>query len=567
MDDISHCCFSSLSILITAILASVGSVFTASWATGDSGASNGSIGGGRWELLLENAGIASMHTAVTHYGTVVMLDRTNIGPSSINLSDGRCRYNPLELALKVDCSAHSVLFTPETRSLRPLFIYTDTWCSSGQFDASGTLLQTGGDNEGVAKVRRFTPCPPDDVCDWEELDAPALQDGRWYATNQLLPDSRHIVVGGRSVFTLEFLPPNGQAKTFLPFLQTSSDEQTDNLYPFVHLLPDDTLFIFANRDSIVYDYRMNTVVRALPRIPGEPRNYPSAGSSVMLPLRANESYARAEILVCGGAQLYCFLYPAPFPNASQTCGRLVITPAEEQQPEWEMDYMPFRRAMGDMLFLPTGDVLIINGAQNGCQGWDNARNPAFYPVVYNPDAPLGARFTTKAPSTIPRLYHSTANLLPDGRVLVAGSNTHQFYTYSGSFPTELRVEAFIPDYLHEAFNMMRPVIVIAPERVVYSQPFNVYVYVNDTVQGELELNMVSSPFTTHSFSQGLRFLKMKVERQIELGEGDGNLSFFQLHATAPPSPTVAPPSYYMLFVVNQGIPSKAVWVQVIYPSA
>ena len=48
---------------------------------------------GSWEVVVANAGIASMHTAVTHYGTVVLLDRTNIGPSQLALNEGRCRDN------------------------------------------------------------------------------------------------------------------------------------------------------------------------------------------------------------------------------------------------------------------------------------------------------------------------------------------------------------------------------------------------------------------------------------------------------------------------------------------
>ncbi|MCO5606365.1 hypothetical protein L7F22_060553 [Adiantum nelumboides] len=145
---------------------------------------------GRWEVLVWNSGISSMHTAVTHYGNVIMLDRTNIGPSNINLSNGLCRYNQYDLSLAVDCTAHSVVFSPGDNSIRPLFIYTDTWCSSGQFDANGALVQTGGDNDGLMKVRKFTPCATTDTCDWVELSDESLQDGRWYATNQLLPDSR-----------------------------------------------------------------------------------------------------------------------------------------------------------------------------------------------------------------------------------------------------------------------------------------------------------------------------------------------------------------------------------------
>jgi hypothetical protein len=51
---------------------------------------------GSWEVLVQNAGISSMHTAVTHFGNVVLLDRTNIGPSQLPLNGGRCRANPAD---------------------------------------------------------------------------------------------------------------------------------------------------------------------------------------------------------------------------------------------------------------------------------------------------------------------------------------------------------------------------------------------------------------------------------------------------------------------------------------
>ena len=54
----------------------------------------GVAGQGYYEVVVPNAGIASMHTAVTHLGNVVLLDRTNIGTSQLNLPDGVCRDNP-----------------------------------------------------------------------------------------------------------------------------------------------------------------------------------------------------------------------------------------------------------------------------------------------------------------------------------------------------------------------------------------------------------------------------------------------------------------------------------------
>lgn len=49
---------------------------------------------GYYEVVLPNAGISTMHAAVTHYGSVVLLDRTNIGVSQLNLPNGVCRDNP-----------------------------------------------------------------------------------------------------------------------------------------------------------------------------------------------------------------------------------------------------------------------------------------------------------------------------------------------------------------------------------------------------------------------------------------------------------------------------------------
>lgn len=54
-------------------------------------------------------------------------------------------------------------------------------------------------------------------------------------------------------------------------------------------------------------------------------------------------------------------------------------------------------------------------------GASNSRNPAFRPTLYDPLEVAGKRFTTNFPaSSIERLYHSSASLLPDGRIMVTG---------------------------------------------------------------------------------------------------------------------------------------------------
>jgi hypothetical protein len=70
----------------------------------------------------------------------------------------------------------------------------------------------------LQQIRTFAPCGDDGECDWVESTDTQLQNGRWYATNQLLPDGRQIVVGGRNVFTLEYVPANGQGAINLPLL-------------------------------------------------------------------------------------------------------------------------------------------------------------------------------------------------------------------------------------------------------------------------------------------------------------------------------------------------------------
>lgn len=510
---------------------------------------------GRWELLVSNAGISSMHTAVTRFNTVLLLDRTDIGPSRLKLPNHHCRIDPGDAVLKHDCHAHSALLDLHTNRIRPLTILTDTWCSAGQFLPDGTLLQSGGDRDGARKFRKFAPCNSTSLCDWEELQNINLFKARWYATDQILPDGTIIIVGGRITSSVEYFPPRPGGEVSLPFLAKAGDvdDQMDNLYPYLHLLPQGHLFIFANTKSVLYDYDKNQIVKVFPQLEGGPRNYPSAGSSVMLALEGD--YSTATIVICGGAQYGAYIRRDVDSPAHKSCGRIVATKPE---PVWEMEEMPFDRIMGDMVMLPTGDVLIVNGAKEGTQGYEMATDPCLNPVLYRPDQPVGLRFMTLKPGSIPRMYHSTANLLPDGRILIAGSNPHYVYTYGGDFPTELRIEAFSPEYLATDRENLRPVVVETPETVRYREDFEVLVTVPLPVVGIVELNFASAPFATHSFSQGQRLVKLVVTSAVPDGSGR-----YRIGSIAPPNGNVAPPGWYMMFAVNQGVPSVARWVHLI----
>ncbi|XP_042510708.1 aldehyde oxidase GLOX [Macadamia integrifolia] len=519
-----------------------------------------SMSGGNWVLLHSSIGISAMHMQLLRNDKVIMFDRTDFGPSNLSLPTGHCRSDPNDVALTNDCTAHSLLYDIPSNSFRPLLVQTDTWCSSGSVLPNGTLVQIGGFNDGERVVRTFSPCT-DDQCDWTELPY-YLSVRRWYSSNQILPDGRIIVVGGRKAFTYEFYPKSSSAPVNYPlrFLKETSDGiEENNLYPFLHLLPDGHLFIFANTRSILLDYVKNQVLREFPEIPGgHKRNYPSTGSSVLLPLFLSQS-PEAEVMVCGGAPPGAFYLTQQgvYVGASSTCGRLKVT---DPNPVWVMEKMPMGRVMPDMLLLPTGDVLILNGAANGTAGWEDAINPVLNPVLYHPyERDSTRRFSVLEASPIPRLYHSAAVVIPDGRILVGGSNPHRLYNFTGVlYPTELSLEAFSPHYLATEYSDFRPRVVAAGPNVSYHDTFTVAfeLSVYRSEQG-ISVTLLAPSFTTHSFAMNQRLLVLNVVSLIQL-----STSAYQASVEGPTDAAVAPPGYYLVFVVHVGIPSHGVWVKV-----
>ncbi|KAJ9172149.1 hypothetical protein P3X46_015425 [Hevea brasiliensis] len=333
--------------------------------------------GWRWVLLQESIGISAMHIQTLKNSKVIIFDRTDFGFSNLSLPH--------------DCTAHSVLYDIASNKIRPPNILANTWCSSGAVDTNGTLIQTGGDEKGERVIRAFIPCD-DKSGDWVELSTPLLS-RRWYASCQILPDGRIIIVGGRTIY-----PKNSQIRDniFLRFLvETKDPQEGKNFYPFLHLLADGNLFIFANNRSIL--------------------NFPCTGSSILLPLLLNKGtdmpeLPEAEVMICGGSKPSSYVkayIEHGYNGASSTCGRLRET---DPKLKCRMELMPTPRVMNDMILLPTGAVIIINGAANGTVGWNDAVNLVLY-----------------LPEKIPRMYHPTAALLPDGRILACLSNPHPTY--------------------------------------------------------------------------------------------------------------------------------------------
>ncbi|KAG2573083.1 aldehyde oxidase GLOX-like [Panicum virgatum] len=531
---------------------------------------------GSWKFL-QNVGVSGMHMQLLHNDRLILFDRTNVGPSNLTFPTGHpCRTNPQDLWFRnrTDCTAHSVEYSVASGTFRGLSLFTDTWCSSGHVAPDGTLVQNGGWRDGTRKIRLMPACSggSDATCDWTEEPAPVvLAADRWYATNQKLPDGRAIIVGGLGQPSYEFYPKAGTNAAFsLPFLG-----QTNSLYPFVHLNIDGNLFIFAGNRAILFDYNAGKIVRNYTTLGdgGDLRTNPNAGSSVLLPLKPNPT--EAEVLICGGtpATSNGAVAAGQFPPALRTCGRLKIT---DTNPSWVVEEMPSPRVMGDMILLPNGEVAIINGATDGIAGWDSANTFNPTPVIYRPDLPFvtpTSRFEAQAPAGTPRprMYHASAVLDRDGRVIVGGSNPHQFYVFDKKFPTDLTLEAFAPFYLDAPNDGLRPNIFVpspkdGPVHVTYGAQLKLQFFARVGVPGAV--TMVAPSFTTHSFAQNQRqlFLQVQVKPtqafQLNGGVATPFPGFYEATVTMPATAVLAPPGYYMLFVVNGRIPSKGIWVHI-----
>ena len=91
--------------------------------------------------------------------------------------------------------------------------------------------------------------------------------------------------------------------------------------------------------------------------------------------------------------------------------------------------------MPNMVPLPDGTFLIMNGAMSGEAGFNLASNPNLIAYLYDPSQPVSQRISILNTTIVPRMYHSEAVLLPDGRVLVSGSDPE-----SVDFNEEFRIE-------------------------------------------------------------------------------------------------------------------------------
>src|SRR5581483_5213785 len=217
-------------------------------------------------------------------------------------------------------------------------------------------------------------------------------------------------------------------------------------------------------------------------------------------------------------------------NSGQPFNSAEIIDLSAPTPQWTtIPNMNFRRMEFNAVILPNGKIFIVGGRSD----FDDTPTPVLTPEIFDPQT---LTWDTVEPHQIPRRYHSTAILLPDARVLVAGGD----FQPSG--------EIYSPPYL---FQGSRPIVQSAPSVIRYGESFSVNL-TSTTASNRVALIRCSS--VTHSVNFDQRYVRL-----ADLTTGSGTYT-----VNAPATPNLAPPGFYMLFVIDQnGVPSVSATVQVL----
>ncbi len=182
------------------------------------------------------------------------------------------------------------------------------------------------------------------------------------------------------------------------------------------------------------------------------------------------------------------------------------------------------------VLLPDGKVFVAGGKSSNDGSPDVA---ILIPEIFDPNTELWEQV---APHSVPRKYHSTAILLPDGRVLLAGADN------------QATGEIYSPSYL---FRGTRPVITAAPARIEYGSDFSLEF---SSAHNSNTVVLIRLSSVTHSVNMGQRY--------VQLAESIPSGSAVSI--PAPANGNLAPPGFYMLFVVDDdGIPSISRIIQVV----
>ena len=205
--------------------------------------------------------------------------------------------------------------------------------------------------------------------------------------------------------------------------------------------------------------------------------------------------------------------------------------------------MSVGRRQHNLTVLADGSVLATGGESRSIDALVDLANPVFAAERWNPSA--GA-WTVLASASRVRQYHSSAALLPDGRVLTGGGGICGVCVTKGYL--EKNIEYFTPPYLYKNDGSgqlaSRPVIDSAPAIAGYGQGLSIASAQASTIA---KVGLVRLGAPTHSEDQGQRYVPLSF-----------SVSGTTITATSPATSNLAPAGYYMLFVTDAaGVPSVA----------
>jgi hypothetical protein len=399
------------------------------------------------------------------------------------------------------------------------------WCAGQALLADGRLLVAGGNRQyyqgegpgqgfkGLDRLYTFNPFNET----WTEQ--PRMNDGHWYPSIAVLPDGRAVIMGGLDKNGSKHISPDVEVFTPSPDmngvgtleLKPTAARQA-GLYPHLFVTPAGKLLLAGqdHANSALLD-PATWIWQNLPPLPTR-REW---GTAVLMPSGpAGPQY----VLLNGGSDT---------PGAPAATNTSLVMDLNNPTAGWKPGAQTaMARSHGNNVILPDGTLTFIGGGigqdADGLYG-----GPVFTSELYSPATNSWKIAEAQAE---PRTYHSTAVLLPDGRVLSAGDDRVPQSTTD-------QAELYSPPYL---FKGARPRITTAPAAVPYGVDFGVA-----TPDGVASAVLVKLSTSTHAVNTDQRSIRLAMR-----AAGPG------VSLTSPANANLAPPGYYMLFLLNaQGVPS------------
>ena len=307
----------------------------------------------------------------------------------------------------------------------------DLFCAGHSLLPDGRILVTGGHVHGAGSELGADQTDIFDPATETWTETPALAEARWYPSQVEMADGSTLIFGGWAdpqtpATTVESFDPSDALFRELP----ASASRDVGLYPRTMLLPSGSVFMAGPEQSTQLFDPATDAWTGVGNLNVANRR---AGNAVLLP-------GLTKVLSFGGS-----------PNGVTATAEVIDF--ADPNPSWRLTSpMHYARKHAAAVLLPDGEVLAVGGGLTGTYG-----DPVRVPELFDPDTET---WTTMASQVAPRMYHSAAVLLPDGRVLSVGQDHNTDYGKTG--------EIFSPPYL---FRGPRPVIQTSPSAVVYGSTF------------------------------------------------------------------------------------------------